>query len=273
MILKWPGGKTKVLPQLQKLLPKNFNAYFEPFFGGGALFFYLHPSKATINDVNVTLMNLYCLVKEDPGSLIGVLESLNTEHLSYNEDERKANYYKKRDEFNNTNNTIFKSALFVFLNKTGFNGMYRENSKGEFNIPFGRYLKPRILNQDVINKTSDMLKNTNIKSGSYKNAVSDAGKGDFVYFDPPYNPLNSTSSFTSYSKDNFVEQDQIELSELYKELDKKGCYVMLSNSDTPLIRELYKNYNIHQVQVARSINSKASGRGKISELVVTNYES
>lgn len=273
MILKWPGGKSKVLPQLQKLLPNNFNTYFEPFFGGGALFFYLQPKNGIINDVNYSLMSLYALVKEDPETLIEALEKISSEHLKFDEENRRKNYYVKREEFNNTKNLLKKSALLVFINKTGFNGMYRENSKGEFNIPFGKYDNPRILNEDVIRKVSEMLKGTDIRSGSYKSAVSSAKNGDFVYLDPPYHPMSSTSSFTSYSKDNFVEKDQIELSEIFKELDKKGCLVMLSNSNTSLIRELYKNYNIHVVQVARSINSKGSGRGKINELVITNYES
>jgi DNA adenine methylase len=273
MILKWPGGKSKVLPQLQNLLPKDFNTYIEPFFGGGALFFYLRPKNGIINDVNESLMNLYSLVKEDPGTLIKELDKITSEHLKLDEEDRKKNYYVLREEFNATKNALRKSALFIFLNKTGFNGMYRENSKGEFNIPFGRYTNPRILNEDTIRKTSELLKDIDIRSGSYKSAVKSTKIGDFVYLDPPYHPMSSTSSFTSYSKDDFVEKDQIELSEVFRELDKKGCFVMLSNSNTPLIKELYKNYNIHEVQVARSINSKASGRSKISELVVTNYES
>jgi DNA adenine methylase len=173
MILKWPGGKSKVLPQLQNLLPKDFNTYIEPFFGGGALFFYLRPKNGIINDVNESLMNLYSLVKEDPGTLIKELDKITSEHLKLDEEDRKKNYYVLREEFNATKNALRKSALFIFLNKTGFNGMYRENSKGEFNIPFGRYTNPRILNEDTIRKTSELLKDIDIRSGKRLPSLSE----------------------------------------------------------------------------------------------------
>lgn len=271
MILKWPGGKLRVLPDLLEHIPNKYGVYFEPFFGSGALFFNLKPHKSVINDINKPLIELYEVVKANPKTLISRLKSIEKDYLKLSEQEKKDYYYARREEYNKLKSGIRKSVLLIFLNKTCFNGMYRENSKGEFNVPMGSYKNPKILFEDRIIEASERLKEAKLSSSSFESSLESAKRGDFVYLDPPYHPVSKTSNFTAYSKDDFSKEDQEKLADMYKNLDKKGCYVMLSNSDTPLINELYKGYNIHRIQVGRAINSKANGRGKIKEVIVTNY--
>ncbi|MFZ2193734.1 MAG: DNA adenine methylase [Candidatus Moraniibacteriota bacterium] len=270
--LKWVGGKAQLLSQFEQYYPKDFNNYFEPFIGGGALFFNLSPTKAHINDVNATLISTYKNIKNKPEEVMKILKKLENEYKNGNEENQKELFYKIRDKFNNTSNTeLKKSAYLIFLNKTCFNGMYRENSKGGFNTPFGKAKNPTILDRENILLVSKVLKHTKLTSVSFEKAVAEAKKGDFVYFDPPYHPLTETAKFTSYHKDSFTKEDQLKLRNVFDELDKRGCYVMLSNSHTPFINEIYKKYRRETVMANRAINCKASGRGKIKELLILNY--
>jgi len=271
--LKWVGGKGQLLEQFDRLLPEKYNSYFEPFIGGGAVFFALNPKKAYINDINKTLVQTYTHIKNDVDTLIKLLKKLERDFISRNDDERKEFYYSIRNKYNElAHNDFERSLYFLFLNKTAFNGVYRENSKGGFNVPIGSYKNPKIADEDNLRLASEFLKNTKITSGSFVDAVKNAKSGDFVYFDPPYHPLSNTSKFTSYSKDSFSKDDQIRLRDLFVELDKKGVYVMLSNSSAPFIQEIYAGYRQIPVFANRMINSKSDKRGKISEVVIVNYQ-
>ncbi len=270
--LKWVGGKAQLLSQFEQYYPKDFNNYFEPFIGGGALFFNLSPTKAHINDVNATLISAYKNIKNKPEEVMKILKKLENEYKNGNEESKKELFYKIRDKFNNTSDTeLKKSAYLIFLNKTCFNGMYRENSKGGFNTPFGKAKNPTILDRENILLVSKVLQHTKLTSVSFEKAVAEAKKGDFVYFDPPYHPLTETAKFTSYHRDSFTKEDQLKLRDVFDELDKRGCYVMLSNSHTPFINDIYKKYRRETVMANRAINCKASGRGKIKELLILNY--
>lgn len=270
--LKWVGGKGQLLNQFENLFPKKYNSYFEPFVGGGAVFFNINPKKAHINDINETLTNTYKHIKEDVEKVIRSLKRIEQEFISKNEIERKEFYYSIREKYNSLPHSDFNRSLyFLFFNKTAFNGVYRENSKGGFNVPIGSYKNPKIVDPENLRQVSKVLSNTRITSGSFEDAVKNAKKGDFVYFDPPYHPLSETSSFTSYSKDDFSKEDQIKLKELYVELDKKGVCVMLSNSSAPFIKKLYSEFKQIPVFATRMINSKSDKRGKISEVVIVNY--
>lgn len=271
--LKWVGGKGKLLDQLKPLFPDtNEGAYFEPFFGGGAAFFALAPVTGQINDVNKSLMSTYKNVKNKVNELIKELKDLETSYLSRGADERKLFFYERRNEYNQEPyHSIRKSALLIFLNKTCFNGLYRENRKGEFNVPHGRYGNPNICDEEVLRATSKALRYVKISSKSFEEAVIDAKEGDFVYFDPPYHPLTATSSFTSYSVDDFNADDQRKLKAVFDDLTKRGVKVALSNSDSDFINELYKDYRIEKVLAGRSINAVGTKRGNITEVLILNY--
>ena len=269
--VKWVGGKRQLLQQLHRfgLFPSKFddkrNCYFEPFVGGGAVFFDLQPKNATISDLNVELITTYKVIRDDVESLIKSL----LKHV-YDKD-----YFLKIRAMNPIEmSELDIASRFIYLNRTCFNGMYRVNSKGKFNVPFGRYKNPVICDEDNLRAVSRALKDVKILNVDYKSAVSEAKAGDFVYFDPPYYPISPTSSFTSYTKEGFAEKEQIELRDTFAELSNRGCYVMLSNSDAVFIRNIYgelKNVTITTVSAGRAINSKATARGKITELVITNY--
>lgn len=269
--VKWVGGKRQLLQQFHRfgLFPSKFddkrNCYFEPFVGGGAVFFDLQPKIASISDLNSELITTYVVVRDDVECLI---ESLK-KHV-YDKD-----YFLKIRAMNPAEmSELDIASRFIYLNRTCFNGMYRVNSKGQFNVPFGRYKNPVICDEDNLRAVSRALKDVKILNADYKSAVSEAKTGDFVYFDPPYYPISSTSSFTSYTKEGFAEKEQIELRDAFAELSDRGCYVMLSNSDVAFIRNIYgelKNVTITTVSAGRAINSKATARGKITELVITNY--
>lgn len=270
--LKWVGGKRQLLPQLDKYFPMAFESYFEPFLGGGAVYFHLAPVTGYINDINKALASSYKNIRNDVNSLIPILEEIEQEYLPLDEDPRKEYYYERRAEYNlEAPDTLRKTALLIFLNRTCFNGLYRENKSGGFNVPFGRQKNPTICDKQNLYSVSKALKYVKVLSGSYENAVKTAKKGDFIYLDPPYDPLNTTSSFTSYSVDDFTKDDQRRLKEVIDELTTRGCYVALSNSDTPFMRELYKDYRQETLSASRSINANAKGRGKITELLVLNY--
>lgn len=271
--LKWAGGKSRVVSQLLELFPASFNSYYEPFLGSGALYFAIAPQYGRLNDANTTLISTYQTLRDDPDSLIIELDNLQTDYRGQNTVDQKRIYYlARRKEFNSlTDSSVRKSALFIFLNKTGFNGMYRENNLGEYNIPFGKHKNPTILDESNLRKISSVLQNIEITHGSYKDALVGASSGDLVYLDPPYYPLSSTSNFTQYQAGGFSIEEQVELRDLFKKLDQQGCLVMMSNSACEEIEKLYADFNIYPIKVARAINSKGGKRGKIDEYVITNY--
>jgi len=271
--VKWVGGKAKLVSQLLQHFPDEYNDYYEPFAGGGALFFAITPKTAHISDLNTVLISAYKRIQSDVEGLIEELRQLEVQYKSLETlEEKRELYLEKRAQYNVLENTSpEKVALLIFLNKTCFNGMYRENSKGGFNVPFGKHPNPTICDEANLRSVSAALKETTIALAPYQEAVKSAKAGDFIYFDPPYHPLNATSSFTSYHADGFSAKDQEELRDTFKQLSERGCKVMLSNSDSEFINELYKEFNVHKIYAARSINSNGAGRGKIQEVLVTNY--
>ncbi|MFI3300729.1 MAG: DNA adenine methylase [Candidatus Gastranaerophilales bacterium] len=265
-IIKWVGGKRQLMFELLRNMPENYNRYFEPFIGGGALFFELQPENAYISDVNNELINLYSVVKNNVEELIKDLEKheISKEYfLDIRKIDRLEGYKNWTD--------IQKASRFVFLNRTCFNGLYRVNLQGQFNVPFGNYKNPRVIDRENLYNCSNLLQKTEIKNADFTDILKHVQKNDFVYFDPPYVPLNETSSFTSYTKDGFDIDMQFKLKALCDELDTRGVKFMLSNSDTKLVNELYKNYNIKKVFASRNINANGAGRGKITEVLVRNY--
>lgn len=265
-IVKWVGGKRQLMFELLKIMPKSYNRYFEPFIGGGALFFELQPQNGYISDMNEELINLYSVVRDDVYELI---DDLNKHEVS-------KEYFLKirnldRTEKYNSLSDVKKASRFIYLNRTCFNGMYRVNSQGQFNVPFGNYKNPRIVDAENLMNCSKLLKNTEICCADFSEILNKVQKGDFVYFDPPYVPLNETSSFTSYTKDGFDLDMQFKLREVCEELDSMGVMFMLSNSDTKLVNELYSSYEIKKVFASRAINANGNGRGKITEVLVRNY--
>lgn len=274
--IKWVGGKGKLIPELKKYFPKKITRYFEPFVGGGAVFYEIVQNNnlefSGINDINQKLMTTYQQIKSKPNELISILEKLEKDYKRKTEEERKDFFYAVREKYNKDKlNDLDIATYLVYLNKTCFNGMYRENSKGGYNVPFGDQKNPTICDKENLLAASECLKNTKITNLSFEESIKDCRKGDFIYFDPPYYPINGTSKFTSYSKDNFDQNEQIKLRDVFKQLSDKGCLVMLSNSNTEFIKNLYKDFKINFIDAARSINSKGNGRGKIKEVVITNY--
>ena len=273
--VKWAGGKNGLINSLVSFIPKNFNSYFEPFVGGGALFFYLknrkilNSKKIYLNDKNVELINAYKQIKINPNKLLEELEILKNNHS-------KEYFYKIRNldrdfDFYSLSE-FFRAARFIYLNKTCFNGLCRYNAKGNFNTPIGSYKNPKIYDKDLIFSVHEVLKNVSITNKDFEVVSLKAKRGDFVYFDPPYYPLNKTSSFVSYT-DNFSANEQIRLYKLFKMLDCEGIKVLQSNSNTDFIKELYKDFEIIEVISKRAINCKGDKRGKITELIIRgNYE-
>lgn len=270
--VKWVGGKRQLLAQFRKLNlypPELFDIktgkYFEPFVGGGAVFFDLLPEKGFLSDLNKELVTTYNVIKNDVDGLIASLKKHKTD---------KEYFIKIRAQDPNNLSDLNVASRFIFLNRTCFNGMYRVNSKGGFNVPYGKYTNPLICDEDNLKKVNKALQDIEIKHQDYKEVLKKAKKGDFIYFDPPYYPVSKTASFTSYTAESFLDKEQIELRDTVLELHKRGCYVMLSNSDTPFINKIYsgfKGIRINKVEAGRAINSKGSGRGKITEVLVTNY--
>lgn len=265
-IVKWAGGKRQLIFELLKNMPKSYNRYFEPFIGGGALFFELQPKNAYISDANEELVNLYLVIKNNINELI---EDLKKHEVS-------KEYFLQirsidRDYKYNKLSNIQKASRFIYLNRTCFNGLYRVNSQGQFNVPFGHYKNPRIIDKHNLLNCSKLLQTTEIKNADFSKILNHVKKGDFVYFDPPYAPINATSSFTSYTKDGFNIDMQFKLRDVCDKLNSMGVHFLLSNSDTPLVNELYENYTIKKVFASRAINANANGRGKITEILVRNY--
>ncbi|MBS5367121.1 MAG: DNA adenine methylase [Streptococcus mitis] len=268
---KWTGGKRQLLPVIRELMPKKYNRYFEPFVGGGALFFDLAPKDAVINDFNAELINCYQQIKDNPQELIEILKV----HQEYNSKE----YYLDlrsvdRDERIDMMSEVQRAARILYMLRVDFNGLYRVNSKNQFNVPYGRYKNPKIVDENLVSAISTYLNNNQIeiKKGDFEKAVLDVQPGDFVYFDPPYIPLSETSAFTSYTHEGFSYDDQVRLRDTFKKLSDTGAYVMLSNSSSFLVEELYQDFNIHYVEATRTNGAKSSSRGRISEIIVTNYE-
>ncbi len=270
--VKWAGGKRQILDKLIKYVPEDFNTYYEPFVGGGALFFELSPKNAVINDSNEELINVFRCIKDEE-KLTKMCNELNHHEANHSEEY----YYKIRniDRDKNKFNRLSdykRAARTIYLNKACFNGLYRVNSKGEFNVPFGKKLKVNTYEGQNIGIIHAYLNFNNIKilSIDFEEAVKDAKEGDFIYFDPPYD--SDTSTFNSYTEDGFSKDEQIRLSNVFKNLSDRGCYVMLSNHNTILINELYKDFYIHKITAKRNINSNGKKRGKVEEVIITNYE-
>ena len=270
--VKWAGGKRQIIDKLKKYMPKKFNTYYEPFVGGGAVLFELAPKRAVINDWNEELMNVY-RVMSDYDKYQKMCALLN----KYERENSKEFYYKLRDKDKNKKSFAHMSdyaraARTIYLNKTCFNGLYRVNSKNEFNVPYNG--KDNINTYDGENLIAIhmylTMNDIKIMNTDFEEAVETAEAGDFVYFDPPYDSINN--SFTSYTDTGFGKEEQERLADIFKELDKKGVYVMLSNCNTPFIQNLYKDYHIHVIEAKRSINAKGNKRGNVEEVIITNYE-
>ncbi len=264
--LKWVGGKSQLLLEIKNKMPKNYGTYFEPFVGGGAVFFRERPKKAVLIDINAELINAYIVVRDHLDDLIEELQKHRYD---------KEYFYKIRnvDRLRSYQkwSSIQRAARLIFLNKSCFNGLYRVNSKGHFNVPFGRYTNPTLVDYENLHACNKALQGVELFVSPFFVVEDLVEAGDFVYFDPPYAPLNETSHFTNYSMNGFSKIDQQQLRDLVLKLDKKGVHIMVSNSDVPFIRELYeKRFKVHTVYAARAVNSKGNRRGKITELLITN---
>lgn len=288
--LKWAGGKTQLINDIEKALPKDFQkkkyTYVEPFVGSGAVLFWMlnnftNIEKAVINDINEDLINTYRTIASKPNELISVLQILQNEfHGLEGQDEAKKEYfYKKRERFNTRKEEeIVQAALFIFLNRTCFNGLYRVNKKNEYNVPMGSYNRPTICDEENILAVSKALQKVEILCGDYENTLNEATINSFFYFDPPYKPLSNTSSFNSYAKDEFNDEEQIRLRNFCTKLEQLGHKWMLSNSDVKgkdpndnFFDEIYSAFSISRVKARRSINANSEKRGKLNELLITNY--
>ena len=269
--VKWAGGKRQIMNEIMKYVPFNYNTYYEPFVGGGAVFFELAPKKAVLNDFNKELINVYECIK-DESKFEKMCAELNHHEVNHSEEY----YYSVRnlDRDKKSFNKIAdykRAARTIYLNKACFNGLYRVNSKNEFNVPFGKKTKVNTYEGQNLGIVHCILNFNDIKllSTDFEEAVKTAKKGDFVYLDPPYD--SDTSTFNSYTEDGFGKKEQERLAKLYTELSDRGCYVMLSNHNTKLVRELYKDFNIHVIEAKRNINANGKKRGKVEEVIITNY--
>lgn len=268
--VKWAGGKRQLLPQIKARMPEKYNKYYEPFVGGGAVVLELRPGEATINDINKALINTYKQISNNPEAFLKAVEKLDTDMW----EDGKAYYFSLREHYNDKLQKeefdVELAALFVFINKHCFNGLYRVNGKGLFNVPYNN-TRGKSVDENAIRATSEYLKTINIQSGDFETVCKNATKGDFVFFDSPYAPLNPTS-FESYTKEGFDVESHKRLAKLYDELTKRGCYCMLTNHNTEFIHELYgnKGYRIDVVSAKRFINSDASNRVG-EEVIICNY--
>ena len=290
--VKWAGGKGSLIPQLNNFYPyelKNgiIERYIEPFVGGGAVLIDIlqkyDVQEAYAFDINIDLINSYNVIKTDVEDLIKILKKMETEYLQLGQEERKNYFYNKRDEYNNyelreNEQNIQRAAEFIYLNRTCFNGLYRVNKSGKFNVPMGSHKNPTICDEENLRNLSQLIQNVQFKHGDYKKSTEYVTENTFVYFDPPYRPLNITSGFTSYTKEDFNDDNQRELAAFYRELDDRDAKLMLSNSnpkntnqEDTFFDKIYQGFNIDEIYASRMINANAKGRGKISEIVVTNY--
>ena len=269
--LKWPGGKRQLMPETRKMLPDGVtdHPYYEPFIGGGALFFELLPKRAVINDYNEELINVYTVIRDNPSELIEDLKRhKNTAEYFY-----KIRAIDRQPLFSDLTR-IERASRIIYLNKTCYNGLYRVNNAGEFNSPFGRYKNPNIVNEPVIKAVSKYLNSSQIQISScdYALILKDIPTDSFVYLDPPYHPISESSSFTGYVQGGWDEGDQLRLRDVCNRLRDNGIKFLLSNSASDFIREIYFDYNIHIVQAKRSVNSNSSRRGQVDEFLIRNYE-
>lgn len=261
--LKWAGSKRASVPELLARAPKTFGTYYESFVGAGALFFALQPQKAVIADANHRLMCTYAALAEAPESVITQLRKHDFNHVD-------AYYYKTRDIDIDDRSTSEIAAWFIYLNKTCFNGLYRVNKSGKFNVPIGNYKNPTICDEENLRACSAALQGTTIRCSDFEETVASAKEGDFVYADPPYIPVTKTADFASYTADGFTYKDQVRLRDTALALKRRGVHVMLSNSATLLVESLYdEHFTLNRVEVRRSVNSKASGRGPVGEYIIT----
>lgn len=290
--VKWVGGKTQLLPEIRKKYPlglgEEINKYCEPFVGGGAVLFDVLSKycfdEVLINDINVELINTYMQIQINVDELIFKLHSIQEKYLSLNNKKRKEYYYKRREEFNflkidaNKKTNLKKAILFLFLNKTCFNGLFRVNRQGFFNVPIGTYKNPLIYNEESLKNISKLLQKVTIKCDDFKDCIRSIDKNTFVYIDPPYRPLSKTASFTSYAQTEFNDKEQLTLGEFVDEITLKGAKVIISNSDPKntnenddFFDELYSKYDINRILAKRMINSDSKNRGNVSELLILNY--
>ena len=281
--IKWAGGKTQLLTQFENILPHNLEeaehfTYIEPFVGGGAMLFhmlqkYTNIGRVIINDINPNLITAYRVIRDTPERLITDLKMLQREFRQNSNEEARKEYYNE-----DTHNDVTNTAMFIFLNRTCFNGLYRVNSKGYFNVPFGKYTNPTICDEELLLEDSKILQNVEILCGDYTLIERYVDNNTFIYFDPPYRPLSTTSSFTSYSKENFDDTEQTRLAHFFARLSRYGCKMMLSNSDCcaqnpndTFFENLYGNFIIDKVHASRFVNAIPSKRGKLTEILVRNY--
>lgn len=288
--LKWAGGKTQLLPTIDSFLPESFRreddvTYIEPFVGGGAMLFFMlqkYPNikRAIVNDINPHLIKTYTVIRDEPFSLIDTLNELqNTFKALIEYDKQKDFYLDIRNRFNQSTLTdVEEAAYMIFLNRTCFNGLYRENSKGRFNVPFGRYANPTICDEELILADSELLQKVELLNGDFSHTAERVQGYTFFYFDPPYRPLDATSSFNSYVKESFDDNEQIRLKDFYSTLSDRGCLAMLSNSDCKgrnteddFFDRLYQDFFIERVYAKRCINANATKRGTLTELLIRNY--
>ncbi len=291
--VKWAGGKGSLIPQLNNFYPyelKNgiIERYIEPFVGGGAVLIDIlqkyDVQEAYAFDINIDLINSYNVIKNHVEDLITNLKQMETEYLRLEQEERKNYFYNKRDEYNNytleeNEHHIQRAAQFIYLNRTCFNGLYRVNKAGKFNVPMGSHKNPTICDEENLRNLSKLIQNVQFQYGDYRRSMEYVTENTFVYFDPPYRPLNVTSGFTSYTKEDFNDDNQRELAEFYRELNEQNVKLMLSNSnpkntnkEDTFFDNIYQGFNIDEIYASRMINANSKGRGKISEILVTNYD-
>ncbi|MCR5062633.1 MAG: DNA adenine methylase [Treponema sp.] len=288
--IKWVGGKSQLLNEIKKKYPLEFKKYCEPFVGGGAVLFdilsSMHPETVLINDINKELINTYTQIKNNCDGMINQLSEIQTLYKSHSLEENKTFFYEKRQRYNelkvngNDVENLEKAALFIFLNKTCFNGLYRVNSKGLFNVPFNNAKNPLLCDEENLRVCSEVLQNVEMRVGDYKQCIDFIDSNTFVYIDPPYRPLTQTAAFTSYSENGFTDKEQRELGDFITEISNKGAMVLASNSDPKnsdinddFFDDLYSKFEIKRVSAARMINSNAKKRGAINELLISNIAS
>lgn len=293
--VKWAGGKNKLIPQMEQYYPKELkenkiDVYIEPFVGGGAILMDIlkkyNIKKAYAFDINKNLINCYNIIKDKVESLVLELKKLEEEYLKLDDENRKEYYYDIRKKYNsinieNENEALEKTTYFIFLNKTCFNGLYRENRRGQFNVPIGKYKNPTIFDEENLIELSKLIKNVTFINGDYRESYKYIEENTFIYFDPPYRPINKTSSFTSYSKEDFNDENQKKLGEYFRKINDNNSNVklMLSNSNPKnnnekddFFEQIYNGFKINEIKANRMINSNKEKRGKISELLIINYE-
>ena len=290
--VKWAGGKGSLISQLSNFYPYELRngiieRYIEPFVGGGAVLIDIlqnyNVRQAYAFDINIDLINSYNVIKNNVEELIINLKQMETEYLQLEQEERKNYFYNKRNEYNDytlqeNEQNVLRAAQFIFLNRTCFNGLYRVNKDGKFNVPVGSYKNPTICDEKNLKNLSKLIQNVQFQYGDYRKSMEYVTENTFVYFDPPYRPLNITSGFTSYTKEDFNDDNQRELAKFYRELNEKNAKLMLSNSNPKNINQedrffdnIYQDFNIDEIYASRMINANSKGRGKISEILVTNY--